>query len=90
MTKPEPIDYLDKLMPGKDLQELCYQAALFKANSKREKFIVIESRPYMKKCNLMNDAAVSECWQIHMRLESCDIYLTVVRRKYIPPLLETF
>lgn len=25
-----------------------------------------------------------------MRLESCDIYITLVRRKYIPPLLETF
>jgi len=72
------------------MQEMSHQAALFKANSIREKYIVVDSGTYMKKYNLMNDAAVSDCWQIHLRLESCDIYVTLVRRKYIPPLLETF
>lgn len=59
--KAEPVDYLCKLMPERDLREMCQSIALRKAGV-REKYIIVDSCAYIKKCNLMNDTAVVECW----------------------------
>jgi hypothetical protein len=49
-----------------------------------------ESKPYVKKCNLTNDKAQWSCWEVHIRTLTYDIYTTVLRRKFIPPLMDIF
>lgn len=53
-------------------------------------YFIIESKPYVKKQNLSSDKALWTCWQVHSRTETNDLYVTVLRRKYIPPLMEVF
>mmetsp|Transcript_8002 Transcript_8002/g.7498 ORF Transcript_8002/g.7498 Transcript_8002/m.7498 type:complete len:142 (+) Transcript_8002:680-1105(+) len=44
----------------------------------------------MKKQNLSSDKAQWQCWEVLVRTEKQDVIVTVMRRKYIPPLMEIF
>jgi len=59
------------------------------ADAKTKSFM-IESKPYVKKQNLVADKAQWVCWEVHLRTMLHDIYVTVCRRKFIPPLMDIF
>lgn len=44
----------------------------------------------MKKFNLNPDKSQWNCWEIQIRTEPHDLFVTVIRRKFIPPLMEIF
>lgn len=44
----------------------------------------------MKRLNLDGDRAEWQGWQVHGRTQTQDVYVTVLRRSYIPPLMEMY
>lgn len=56
----------------------------------KEEFLIYDSRAYVKKCNLVCENVVVDCWQVRLRKQQYDVFASVVRRKYIPPLMETY
>ena len=85
----------------KDLRILCEQAADdFLKNqdianpddppcSNSERFLV-HSKPYVRKSNLANDRSSLVCWEAHLRFAGYDLYVSIVRRSYIPPVMDMF
>ena len=63
-----------------------------------DEHIILNSAAYVKKCNLTNDKAMFLCWEVYIRSKfkiegityTYEIFATVIRRKYIPPLMETY
>mmetsp|Transcript_23373 Transcript_23373/g.20310 ORF Transcript_23373/g.20310 Transcript_23373/m.20310 type:complete len:134 (-) Transcript_23373:1460-1861(-) len=51
---------------------------------------IISSKPYTKRSNLNQDIASYSGWEVHMRTKKKDITVIMMRRKYIPPLLDVF
>lgn len=48
------------------------------------------SKPYIRKNNLFSDKALNFCWEIHFRFNDYDLYVTILRRSYIPPMMDMF
>jgi len=92
---PVPIDHLDK-MPDKDkdLKMLCDSVAddflknLGMAMDEPRK--LIRSRPYIRKNNLVVDKAINFCWESVLRFNKFDLYVTILRRSYIPPFADIY
>ena len=97
-----PIDFLDKMQDKeKDLRILCDSAAddflrnqdIANPNDppsfESERFL-IHSKPYVRKSNLTNDRSVIVCWESHLRFSGCDLYITIMRRSYIPPVMDMY
>lgn len=40
--------------------------------------------------NLNADPAEWNCWELHARTMNRDVFIIIMRRKYIPPLMENF
>ena len=100
-----PVDYLDRMTDEKaDLKTYCQNAAHELIDTNKDESLMLDTRPYIKKYNLTRDKAQWSCWQVQMRVEEPDpyghdgensknekdIYVTAVRRKYIPPLMECY
>ncbi|CAJ1380515.1 unnamed protein product [Effrenium voratum] len=62
----------------------CKQALLKSWNT-----LVVHNRPYMKKMNLANDLALWSCWELVIEDEDFHWAIIVLRRMYLPPLLDT-
>ena len=54
-----------------------------------EKFL-ISSKPYIRKNNVTIDKGLNQCWEIHYRYNEYDLFVSIVRRYYIPPLMDSF
>jgi hypothetical protein len=54
-----------------------------------EKFL-ISSKPYTRKNNVTIDKGLNQCWEIHYRYNEYDLFVSIVRRYYIPPLMDSF
>ena len=54
-----------------------------------EKYLV-SSKPYIRKNNVTIDKGLNQCWEIHYRYQEYDLFVSVVRRYYIPPLMDSF
>lgn len=54
-----------------------------------ERFLV-QSKPYVRKENLTNDRSQIVCWESHLRFSGYDLYITVMRRSYIPPVMDMY
>ena len=53
-----PVDYLDKMTDGKaDLKTYCQNVALERIDTRSAVYMLMESRPYIKKYNLTQDKA---------------------------------
>jgi len=53
-----PVDYLDKMTDEKaDLKTYCQNAALELIDANNNVYLMMQSRPYMKKYNLTRDKA---------------------------------
>lgn len=84
----------------KDLKLLCDQVADdFLKNNEfkgRNPFfnhkdrMLISSKPYLRKNNLVADKSHNYCWEIHLRFDEFDLYITILRRSYIPPMMDMF
>ena len=53
-------------------------------------YYILQSKPYIKKFNLTSDKAQWTSWEVHIRTQTYDLFVAVIRRKYIPPLMEIF
>ncbi len=73
----------------RELQEFAQTYAMSRIDRKMQYFI-LNSSPYIKKYNLTNDKAQWSGWEIHMRTEQHDFFVTVLRRKFIAPLMDVF
>ena len=54
---------------------------------------VIQNSPYVKRLNLVGDKAQIDGWFVHIRIHESverDLYCTLIRRKFIPPLMTTY
>lgn len=51
---------------------------------------IISSNVYVKRENLNNDPSEWKGWEVHARTQKRDIFLILFRRKYLPPLMESY
>ena len=51
---------------------------------------IFNSNPYFKKTNLIADKASWEGWEIHGSTYEFDYFVTVQRRMFIPPTMDSF
>ena len=98
---PQPIDYLDKMGDkDRDLKILCESIAEdFLKNQENdnpggstgsnERFLM-SSKPYVRKNNVVSDKALNFRWEIHLRFNEYDLYISILRRSYIPPIMDMF
>lgn len=56
----------------------------------KKHFKIIRSRPYCRKCNLVNDKSIKFIWEMVFRFNKFDIYVSILRRSYIPPFADTY
>ena len=80
------MDYLSKMEDKADLQ--CY-AEFFVKKFITTKFMYIDSHIYFKKYNLTCDPAQWSGWKIHCRDPSRDYMVILLRRSYIPPMIDS-
>lgn len=52
--------------------------------------MLISSKPYLRKNNLVADKSHNYCWEIHLRFDEFDLYISILRRSYIPPMMDMF
>lgn len=52
--------------------------------------IVLRSEQYDKKMNLVGDLASYACWAVHLRTPQLDVGVIAIRRKFIPPIGDTY
>lgn len=62
----------------------CKQSLLRSWNAR-----VVHNRPYMKKMNLANDVASWSCWEMFIEDNDFTWAVIVLRRQYVPPVLDT-
>ena len=93
VNDPKPIDYLEKMPDNeRDLKSICEAAADdFLKNqkptdptAKNEARFEISSKAYCRKCNVTSDKAHNQCWEVHYRFDAFDLFITILRRAYIP------
>ena len=48
------------------------------------------SRPYVRKANLVTDKALNYCWEAWLRFNEFDLFITILRRSYIPPFMDMY
>lgn len=53
-------------------------------------YFLLSSKAYIKKYNLNSDKAAWNGWEVIVRTATHDIFVTALRRKFIPPLMELF
>eukprot|EP00922_Rhytidocystis_sp_ex-Travisia-forbesii_P003954 GHVS01005728.1.p1 GENE.GHVS01005728.1~~GHVS01005728.1.p1 ORF type:complete len:692 (+),score=87.99 GHVS01005728.1:112-2076(+) len=53
------------------------------------RYVVSKSQPYLKKMNLSDDVAEWTGWQVIVRTADYTVVCIILRRQYIPPLLDT-
>ena len=52
--------------------------------------IVLRSEQYHKKMNLVGDLSSYACWAVHLRTPMLDVGVIAIRRKFIPPVGDTY
>lgn len=72
-----------------DLEEFFFEEYI-KNQSETKRFSILASNPYFKKENRTADKAANEGWEIQARTSKYDFIITVLRRKYIPPIMDSF
>ena len=50
----------------------------------------MSSKPYVRKNNVTSDKSLNFCWEIHLRFNEYDLYISILRRSYIPPIMDMF
>lgn len=85
-----PVDFMDKMPDERSLiQEFC-EAVAFSRVEPKEKNLIISSRAYVKKKNPIQDTSAWQGWTVQLRKAKSDLFVTILRRKYIPPLIDIY
>lgn len=94
---PVPIDYLDKMRDKeRDLKLLGETVADdFLKNYENTDWnstprFLKSSKPYIRKNNVTSDLSHIETWKTWFRFNGFDLYITILRRQYIPPIGDCF
>ena len=61
-----------------------------RSQSADSEMIVLRSEQYHKKMNLVGDLASYACWAVHLRTPQLDVGVIAIRRKFIPPIGDTY
>jgi len=61
-----------------------------RSQSADSEMIVLRSEQYHKKMNLVGDLASYACWAVHLRTPQLDVGVLAIRRKFIPPVGDTY
>ena len=61
-----------------------------RSQSADSEMIVLRSEQYHKKMNLVGDLASYACWAVHLRTPQLDVGVVGIRRKFIPPVGDTY
>jgi hypothetical protein len=80
-----PVDYHHY-----DLRDFCHQQASSYLQPDWS-FKILSSFPYFKKHGYAQDVSQWSCWTVQMRVSSdleWDVWVSVLRHKYVPPVLE--
>ena len=88
-----PIEYLNHLNLYRDeLEEFVWSFTEKYLASEiiNQQLWILKSDPYFKKKNLTSDQAEWSGWEIQARTPSHDYLISVERRKFIPPTMNTF
>ena len=59
-------------------------------NAKNIERFLMSSKPYVRKNNVTSDKSLNFCWETHLRFNEYDLYITILRRSYIPPIMDMF
>ena len=51
---------------------------------------LVFSKPYVRKCNLTSDRSLTVCWEQQLRFPDYDLYVSIMRRSYIPPVMDMY
>lgn len=51
---------------------------------------LIRSRPYIRKANMIIDKSLNFCWETCLRFNTFDLYVSILRRSYIPPFMDMY
>jgi hypothetical protein len=51
---------------------------------------LVSSKPYSRKSNVINDKSVNYVWEIQFRFEYFDLYISILRRSFIPPIMDMY
>ena len=52
--------------------------------------MLMSSKPYIRKNNFFADKALNFCWENNFRFNDYDLYVSILRRSYIPPMMDMF
>jgi len=58
--------------------------------SQDEQRFLVSSKPYVRKNNCTSDKSLCFCWEIHLRFDEFDLYVSILRRSYIPPIMDMY
>ena len=75
-----------------ELEEFTWRFAsrFLEVEHNHQRMWVFNSNPYFKKSNPTGDKAEWSGWELHARTARMNYFITVERRKYIPPDMSTF
>ena len=101
-----PIDFLDKMGDkDRDLKVMCESVAddflknaaagvadeeAVGSDPTAAVRLMVSSKPYIRKNNIISDKAVNQCWETHFRFTKYDLYISVLRRSYIAPIMDMY
>jgi len=77
-------------MDGKEEMNVYCEEFANKLAAKESKVWIVSSKSYSKRSNLNQDIACWQGWEVHLRTPKKDILIVMLRRKYIPQLLDHF
>lgn len=63
---------------------------LVEAQDDNEKYFLLSSKPYCRKNNVTSDKSMVSCWEMHLRFNDFDLYVTLLKRSYIPPMMDLY
>ena len=77
-------------MEGKEQVNTYCEEYATKLVANEPKVWILSSKAYLKRYNLNQDSSCWQGWEVQMRTPKKDILVILLRRKYIPPLLDYF
>lgn len=89
ISDPMPLEFISLLRDREDLK-FYSQVFLDAIMGERKDYWIIKSGVYHKRSNLTLDSAQWSGWEIQLRDAKKDTLIIMLRRKYIPPMLDVF
>ena len=88
MSETISLDFMPYFKEKEDLRFYCEEYA--HQLMAEEVYWVISSNMYLKRSNMNADKASWSGWEVHIRTNKQDVLVILMRRKYIPPIMDSF